>query len=662
MILRKIIFLFMGLLALTSALAQQNATIVGTVTNASGSLVENQDIYAYAGDSLNYAYASAITDASGHYTMTLVVPSGYTEVSVYTLKACSDPSELAVKNVSTTAGNPLVADFQICNATPPPCTAVIYPLVNGLTVNFFSAYFGADSTNTPVSYLWNFGDGSNSTQANPSHSYVNLGFYTVTLTIVGSNGCTATSYFDLYLNAPPPDSCYAEIKITEIHYLQFQFTALYTPSYSGQTAINYLWNFGDNTTSTLANPMHIYAQPGFYVVTLRVVGSDSCTAYTSIPFSTDFPPFPQCASYIEYTQVDSNTYHFSAFGINANGNPTFLLGYNWNFGDGTTSTDPSPTHTFTQPGFYSVELTAWTNDSCFSHDCVVICNYNLPVDTFWYGCQAVFNSSNADPANPLSMSFHDLSIGGVQTWLWNFGDSTTSHIQNPNHTYQQPGIYTVTLTIKTYTGCESTAIYSLYVGPSSPWGNPGVCQALFIPLPDSLGGNALQFFDLSISPTPIQSWAWDFGDGSSSTEQNPYHVYAQPGTYNVSLTITGDSCNSTISFAINSLAPWNFNKQAGQLGLAAHITAVKDLGEQINYKLFPNPAGNELRIAFQAPASGDYNLRILDLSGRSMGEQTQQIASGANLTRVSTAHLVPGIYFLEVKSAGQARMLRFIKE
>jgi hypothetical protein len=106
-------------------------------------------------------------------------------------------------------------------------------------------------------------------------------------------------------------------------------------------------------------------------------------------------------------------------------------------------------------------------------------------------------------------------MGIVQSWNWNFGDGTTSTEQNPVHTYATEGLYTVTLSVVTLDGCESTISFEIYIGDDSPWVPELDCQALFIPMPDSIGGNGIQFFDLSYAFNPIQSWSWDFGDGTS---------------------------------------------------------------------------------------------------------------------------------------------------
>lgn len=132
---------------------------------------------------------------------------------------------------------------------------------------------------------------------------------------------------------------------------------------------------------------------------------------------------------------------------------------------------------------------------------------------------------------PLTVTFTDLSTGNPTQWVWNFGDGATSTEQNPDHTYTAPGTYTVTLTVTNAGGSDpETKLNFITVSSLS-------LKAEFEAYPTS--GDApltVQFTDLSTG-NPTQ-WNWDFGDGSTSTDQNPEHTYTTPGTYTVTLAAT----------------------------------------------------------------------------------------------------------------------------
>jgi PKD repeat protein len=141
---------------------------------------------------------------------------------------------------------------------------------------------------------------------------------------------------------------------------------------------------------------------------------------------------------------------------------------------------------------------------------------------------------------PLTVEFTDLSTGQITSWLWNFGDGTTSTEHNPAHVYDTAGIYTVNLSINGPDGSDSTAkgdyINVQYAAPVAAF---SADKKLGIaPLTVS--------FDEQCSGV-ISGWSWIFGDGSESTIGNPVHVYNQPGEYSVSLTATGPGGENTVT-------------------------------------------------------------------------------------------------------------------
>ena len=583
-----IFLLFAGL-----GYAQGLVNITGVVTKVNTSEpVANHQVFCYTSDSLSQFFVEVLTNQNGEYSAEVTLSPGFTTVQVATITFC-DPANFFTERTLNVANGETVANFEICNDSFPP-----------------------------------FND------------------------------------------------CFADFYFTAVDSLTFEFNGFYY-SPDSTLAATYLWDFGDGTTSTDQNPVHTFPQDGFYVVTLTVTGADGCTSTIQYPFETSFNGFPDCMGYILYTQIDSTTFEFSAELYDANGSPIQADTYSWDFGDGNTSTDANPTHTYAQPDIYTVQLHALTEDGCEVHACEVVFAINCPIDTFWYGCQAMFATGitwdslggidpNGNPlgGDPLTVSFIDLSLGGVITWTWHFGDSTTSAEQNPVHTYAQEGNYIVTLAITTLDGCESEISFEICVG-NNCWLPEPDCQAMFIPLPDSLGGNGIQFLDLSYTLTPVQSWSWDFGDGTTSTEQNPFHEYSQPGTYVVSLTIVADSCNSVISFELDTENPWNFSNDGNvaQLGVSGGSVAVKEPKRVFEAaKLFPNPAQQEISVAFNSPKDCAYELRVTDISGKTLLNSQQTATIGLNAARLNISNLTSGMYFAEIRSADSVQTIKFVKE
>jgi len=230
--------------------------------------------------------------------------------------------------------------------------------------------------------------------------------------------------------------------------------------------------------------------------------------------------------------------------------------WTWSFGDGTSSSEQNPVHSYAQSGSYNVCLTIQTttqgsNDSCTSTACM---------DVFISGgsggdCQADFYYI-ADSSNTNSINFIDIStaVGNIYSWFWDFGDGTSSSEQNPTH-YFNDGTYYACLTIES-DSCTSTFCMDVIVG-----GSGGDCQAGFSYFPDSTDLYTIYFYDQSMPVGSITSWLWEFGDGVTSTVQNPTHTYNSSGIYNVCLSIEAYSGNNpcTSIYCINVIVQGGSN-------------------------------------------------------------------------------------------------------
>jgi PKD repeat protein len=138
---------------------------------------------------------------------------------------------------------------------------------------------------------------------------------------------------------------------------------------------------------------------------------------------------------------------------------------------------------------------------------------------------------------PLEVAFTDTSSGNIKTWIWVFGDEATSTVQHPTYTFTVPGIYTVSLMVIGSGGVDTATKFNYIVTEPPP-------IAAFSANP-AAGDASLTVAFSDTSSGTVTSWAWDFGDGSSSTAQHPSHTYTTPGTYTVSLTVTGPAGTST---------------------------------------------------------------------------------------------------------------------
>ncbi len=436
----------------------------------------------------NYVYNSA-----GTYSVTLTAtgPGGSDGETKTNLITVDEPAPVAEFGASVTSGTaPLAVDFT------------------------------DQSTGGPVtSWSWIFGDGGTSTQQNPSYVYTAPGTYTVILTATGPGGVDAETKLNLIsVSEPAPVAEFLASPTSGTLPLAVNFTDQTTGN-----ATSWAWTFGDGGTSTAQNPSHVYTTSGTYSVTLTATGPGGSDGETKTDLISVAVPAP-AAEFI--ASPTSGTLPLPVdFTDQSTGDVT---SWSWTFGDGGTSTAQNPSHVYTAAGTYSVTLTATGpggGDGETKTDLITV-SEQAPL--------AEFSASPTSGTLPLLVDFTDLSTGGPATsWAWTFGDGGTSTQRDPGHTYTTAGTYSVTLTATGPGGSDDeTKVNLITVAEPAPVAAFTADTTLGI-APLTVG-----FTDLSTGG-PVTSWVWDFGDGGNSIDQHPSHEYLTPGTYSVSLTVTG---------------------------------------------------------------------------------------------------------------------------
>lgn len=323
--------------------------------------------------------------------------------------------------------------------------------------------------------------------------------------------------------------------------------------------------------------------------------------------------------------------------------------WHWNFGDGTTAEGQTVTHTYAEPGMYQVTLTVMSADSCSAR---TIREIYIREDDVVTGpdCRALF-LFRQDSNNPRTFKFNDLSLGEAISWHWDFGDGATSNEQNPTHTFAYDGVFYVQLITRT-PNCESRTSMIVYVDPNAVYDNE--CNALFIPL---LYVDSLQIFFRNMSSTDAIEYFWDFGDGATSTRRDPEHTYREMGIYEISLTITtADGCTNTFTGTIN-LTSQHFTGAPAYL----ETTDTDEAQAFAEFKLYPNPVNETLRLEFGMPASGAYQLSIFSLEGKLLRTSKHEAFTGKNNVQISVGELPPGMYLLRIQSHEHSKMVKFVK-
>jgi len=219
-------------------------------------------------------------------------------------------------------------------------------------------------------------------------------------------------------------------------------------------------------------------------------------------------------------------------------NPTTLL---WSFPGGTpsSSTEQNPSVTYGSVGFFNVTLTASYSEGSDQQELKV--NYITVTAPSTDPPTADFSADTTTVFVGDPVQFTDLSTN-VTNWNWDFGDTQTSTAQNPLAVYNTAGTYSVSLTVSNTAGSDEE-IKTNYIIVTAPSTDPPTADFSATPT-STFVGETIQFTDLS-SPLPT-SWLWDFGDGQTSSLQNPSKSYSSAGTYTVTLTATNNNVSDVM--------------------------------------------------------------------------------------------------------------------
>jgi PKD repeat protein len=334
---------------------------------------------------------------------------------------------------------------------------------------------------------------------------------------------------------------------------------------NGQVAQYYSWDFGDGTYGSGQTVTHTYTPQGIamYLVGLTTMvfdpaTNDSCmyTSYQEVWLEN----YPGCSAYFYYYPDSSNlaTINFYDMSYGPNGLPP--VSWFWEFGDGTSSGEQNPVHTYADTGYYMVCLTINAADSCTSTYCEEVYTGIIPPPS---DCESFILPLNM---YGLTVDFEGYTISPYETeYTWEFGDGVTGTGQFISHTYPAAGMYNVTLQTMDATGCYFQTFSQIWLDST----NQGGCNAMYTY--EQTDSTTFSFYGYiyfnngMIYPDSSAVYSWDFGDGTFGSGQNITH-YFQPnpaGGYNVCLTATaiapdGSTCTATYCEYIYLVQP-SFN-------------------------------------------------------------------------------------------------------
>lgn len=459
---------------------------------------------------------SAIYGTPGSYTITLIVDDG------------SNFDTLVKANCIVIHDNP---DGGFSGTNISGCV----PLTVGFQDTTMSGSIGISN------WVWDFGDGNSDTVANPTYTYSNPGVYTVSLLVTDSNGCTGSAFTNNYVTASNNPT--VAFTLDTSFACDSPITASFSNTSSGVMPLSWSWDFGDGQTSTSQNPVHNYSTLGTFDVQLIVTDAYGCT--DSLTQSSAMNIGSPVAAWNGSDTLICQGQGITFSDVSTNGAVSRIF----DMGDGNTNTSGSFVHTYAATGFFDVEMIASNAFGCA--DTLLRTSFVevLPVPT------ADFTTiDTASCTAPFNVQFTDASTGAI-AWDWDFGDGNTSTQQSPLHTYTGFGLYSVKLVVMNVDSCYDSITYNNLIDVAAPVAN----------FTASLGGSTclprtVPFNDISTSADTIVGWLWDFGDGNTSTQQNPTHIFTTTGNFTVQLIITtSGGCTDTFTqgSTIGAQAPPN---------------------------------------------------------------------------------------------------------
>ncbi len=491
-------------------------------------------------------------------------------------------------------------------------------------------------------WSWTFGDGNNSAQSNPNHTYAVNGTYWVQMAVSDSNCYDSTSQ-QIVVTSATPCTLNSAFTYTDNGNGLFSYTSTAT---GGTAPYSYLWNSTWSNDNTIPNPMMSYPSNGIYHPCLTVTDANGCvsTFCDSVPVTSVAP----CNVTAGFTYVNNGNNNYSFTSTVSGGAGAYT--YSWWFNGNDQSLVANPNYTFGNVAFGGVSLEVTDANGCSA----------------WYGdtimlgspCNVASNFNYTDNGNG-DYSFTNTSTGNIDATYWNFGDGIISNLTNPTHTFLANGPFVVELISIDSTGlCVDYQIVTIQVTGVS---NPLVCNASFVMIPDSAGSNSVLIFNTSSGAN--LSYFWDFGDGNTSTQAYPFYSYTTAGPFEICLTVDdGNGCSSTYCDSISSAGVvlktggFNINVQGPV------ITSIKSEVEPVSeLSVYPNPFKNNVTISLNLVESTQTEIFVIDIVGNKIAQiSNEALNSGNNKFNWNANNIANGVYFLNIKTGNSLQVKKLI--
>ncbi len=387
-----------------------------------------------------------------------------------------------------------------------------------------TTYFNDQSTiQAPfniTNYYWDFGNGDTSSAQSPRYYFDALGLYTVELIVVADSGCTSSISKTVQVFDKPTAKFSYKIGCAGSP-ISFADQSV---GVANDALAQWMWSFGDDSTSSLRNPNHIYSQPGIYPVSLTVLSNTGCSSV----FYDTLEVFPEL-----FVAIETNNLCFGETTQFMDASPGFSnISWLWEFGaNNDISTQQNPTYNYTQTGSFLIKLTVKNALGCEAAAFDTISIVQPPTANFTYNVACEDYNFRLNDASTIAGN------DSIVKWFWEFNDGgLPSNAPNPVRTYDTVGTINVTLSIESANGCPATVTKPVTIAPAP--------TASFTFTPD-YGAAPLPVTYTNTSVGAV-TYQWFFSDGSYSEDENPVHTFPYNSEFNTVMIATGPGgCKDT---------------------------------------------------------------------------------------------------------------------
>jgi gliding motility-associated-like protein len=522
----------------------------------------------------------------------------------------SDTSATSHDHTYVSSSNmPLELDLILNLETEYGCTAqdmielTVFPEVNAQFVSeealcAGSAFTFFNQTQGASTYQWNFGDGEASAFVNPLHAYDNVSgqsqSYLVSLLASSSFGCT-----DMYedsvtvFSAPIADIAIDSSSVCYPLYIEFSNSSQYADAYN--------WNYGDGAVSSTADSIHshVFTNTTSFLIEYDITMIASTTLGCTDTAMTSVQVIPNLEADFEW--VDDGCHPLP---VNFENQSEGALGYQWIFSDGAIDTIMDPEHTFYNYGItdevFSITLVASSYFGCADTISQEITVFPLP--------NAEFVVTPVIQVFPdATVEILDNSVAGTATYSWDFGDGNLADTAGVNsHTYETWGTYQISLLIDNG-HCFDQVVQNIEILAPPP-------------VADFDGGGngcapvTIAFENLSLYGT---NYLWNFGDGGVSMNQEPVYTYYIPGTYTVSLLVTGPGGNeiavhdTVVHVYPNSTAYFTANPEVVNTGDPVYFYNLSNQADEFTWIFGDGNTSNETSPIHVYQSVGTFDVTLI---------------------------------------------------